>query len=301
MSRPGRRLKRALESIGFRLFASLVRAMPHEGAVRLGAALGRLAFALGVRRRVSVQNVAERIAPPGGRAAAERIARESYGVMGRTFAFLLRMDLVTDERLWGLVSREDLEAVRVASQGRGAFLVSGHFGNWELLLLAVRRIGLPVTALAGEQSNSSVDLAIRDIRARAGIRPLSARSGLKEALAALRGGSCLVTLMDQDARSKGVFVPFLGTPASAHVGVVSIAMRCNVPLVPLALADEDGTYRFAAGTPWRADPSASKEENERAGTEHFHRFLEEQVRLRPGSYFWAHRRWKTRPPAGPGG
>jgi KDO2-lipid IV(A) lauroyltransferase len=159
---------------------------------------------------------------------------------------------------------------------------------------------LPLAALAGEQSNSSVDLAIRDIRARAGIRPLSARASLKEALTLLRGGSCVVTLMDQDARSKGVFVPFLGTPASAHVGVVSMAMRTDVPLVPVLLADEGGTHRFVSGTPWRADPSATKEDNERAGTEHFHRFLEEQVRLRPGNYFWAHRRWKTRPPAGPG-
>jgi lauroyl/myristoyl acyltransferase len=79
---------------------------------------------------------------------------------------------------------------------------------------------------------------------------------------------------------------------------VSLAMRTGTPLVPGLLVDHDGTYRFVAGEIWRPDPQLGEEENLRAGAVHFHRFLEESVRRDPANYFWAHRRWKTRPPAG---
>ena len=294
---PGRRAKRWAEAVGFRLLAGLVRALPYGAAARVGAATGRFAFALGLRRRVAVRNVEERLAPPGGRAAAERIARESYEVAGRTFVSLLCADRIPEETLFSLVDRRAVDSVRDAAGGGGAVLVSGHFGNWELFVLAFRRSGIRVAAMAGDQSNAKVDAALRAIRARAGVTPLSARTGLREALRILRSGGLVATLADQDARSKGVFVEFLGAPASAHVGVVSMIARGRATMIPGALVDERGCYHFVLGVPWRPDPARSDAENERDGAVHFHRFLEEQVRRHPGNYLWAHRRWKTKPPA----
>lgn len=292
-----RRTKHALEAVGFRALVAIVRRLPYALSVRVGSALGRLTFALGLRRAVAVRNVEERVAPAGGRREAQRIARESYEVAGRTFIHLLRADLLNDRAIWAVVPRDEIDQLHALRKGSGMILVSGHFGNWELLVLAIHRAGIPMAAMAGDQSNTFVDVAIRAIRARAGVRPLSARSGLRDALALLREGGCMATLMDQDARSKGVFVEFLGAPASAHVGTVSMAMRTGSVIIPGVLVDEAGRYRFVVGAAWRPRPDVSEEENARAGTEHFHRFLEEQVKLHPGNYFWAHRRWKTRPAA----
>ncbi len=291
-----RRAKRAAEAAGFALLAAVVRALPFRAALRVGASAGRLAFALGVRRAVAVGNVTARLAPPGGRAAAERIARESYEVAGRTFACLLRADRIPAAACRRIGRAETMADIPETTAG-GAVLVSGHFGNWELLVIALHRLGVRVSAMAGDQSNRTVDAALRRTRERAGTPPLSARSGLRDALRLLRDGGVVATLMDQDARAKGVFVDFLGAPASAHVGVVSLAMRAGVPLVPGVLVDEGGEYTFVRGTAWRANPARTDAANERDGAEHFHRFLEEQVRAHPGNYFWAHRRWKTKPRA----
>jgi KDO2-lipid IV(A) lauroyltransferase len=62
------------------------------------------------------------------------------------------------------------------------------------------------------------------------------------------------------------------------------------------LVDEGARYRLVLGRTWRPDPARSAEDNLRDGAVQFHRFLEEQVRAHPENYFWAHRRWKTRPP-----
>lgn len=290
-----RRLRHRFEWLGFALLRGLLSVLPYRAAVALGSGCGRLAFELGVRRRVAVQNVIERIAPEGGQREAERIARESYRVMARTFTHLMIADRIDDGTLWRLIPRGDVDSLTALRGAGSALFVSGHFGNWELAVIAIRRSGVPLVALAGEQANSAVDLALRDVRARAGLQPLSARSGLRDAIRLLRDGTSLVTLPDQDARAKGIFVEFLGAPASAHVGVASLAQRTGAVVAPFVLVDAGGRYELVRGSAWRPEPGATKEENERAGAEHFHRFLEEQVRRRPENYFWAHRRWKTRP------
>jgi KDO2-lipid IV(A) lauroyltransferase len=73
-------------------------------------------------------------------------------------------------------------------------------------------------------------------------------------------------------------------------------MRADAPLVPGVLVDCGRSYRFVLGPVWQANPALGEEENLRSGAEHFNRFLAEQVRRHPENYFWAHRRWKTRPP-----
>lgn len=289
--------KRALEAVGFRLLVALVRPLPEPAAGALAGVLGRFAFdGARIRRRVAVENVLARLAPAGGRREAERIARRSYVVMARTFVDLLRADRMDDSRLWRRISREEFEWFRtLKDSGEGGLLVSGHFGNWELLVVGIRRMGIPVSALAADQANPRVDRAVKEARAGAGIPTLSSRRDVRAARAAVERGEYVATLLDQDARRKGVFVDFLGAPASSHTGIVTMAVRTGKPLLPGALVDEGGRYRLVRGRPWRAEVGRSEEENVRAGVEHFHRFLEEQVRAHPGNYFWAHRRWKTRP------
>jgi KDO2-lipid IV(A) lauroyltransferase len=293
-----RRPGRALEAAGFRLLLALVRPLPRGAAAAVAAALGRFAFdVVRIRRAVAVANVLARLDPPGGRPEAERIARESYEVMARTFIDLLRFDRVGDQALWRLLTRGECGTVVAALDGEAGILVSGHFGNWELLLLGLRRSGLVLHAIARDQRNTAVDRTIRAARANAGVRTLSSRTGLRDAVRALRGGDSLATLIDQDAGGGGMFVDFLGAPAACHTGIFALAVRTGTPMIATVVIDERGRYRVATAPPWRADPARSEEENVRAGVEHVHRFLEAQVREHPENYFWAHRRWKTRPPA----
>jgi KDO2-lipid IV(A) lauroyltransferase len=293
------RLKHLLEWALFLAFVTPLRVLSRRAAIRIADAVSRFAFdVVKIRREVALRNVTERLAPAGGRAEAERIARASYVVIGRTFVDLVRMDRLRDEELWSVVDRAEVERMLThVAAGKGGVLVGGHFGNWELLVQAFHRIGIPVCALAADQANPYVNRHVARARGAAGVKTLSSRRGLREAFAALRASQFVATLMDQDARGKGIFVDFLGTPTATHTGMISLAMRTGSPVVPGLLIDEGERYRFVLADTWRADPGLSDEENLRRGVEHFNRFLEKHVRANPENYFWAHRRWKTRPPA----
>ena len=292
----------AAETVGFRLVIGVARGLSRRRALALGTALARLAFdVFRVRRAVAVRQVTERIAPAGGHREAEAIARESYAVIARTFVDLGRADLHARDGIWDLVRREELaEIERVWKLGRGAVFVSGHFGNWELPLVAVRELGIPVGAMAKDQSNGAVNEYVRAIRLRAGITPISSRRGLREAIGVLRDGGCFATLMDQDAGRKGIFVSFLGRPASTPVGTIAMAVRTGTPVVPGGMIDYGGgKYRLVFAPAWIPPEAGDRDPDDivREGVEYFTRVLEDLVRAHPENYFWAHRRWKTAPPA----
>ena len=298
MADVSRRTKHALEAFFFRALALLLRAVPRRVARTVGTGLARFTFdVLGIRRRVAITNVLERLQPAGGEREAAHIARESYAVHARTFVDLLRLDRFTDERLWSILPREHVQwFIDLLKEGQGCLLVSAHFGNWEIFALGLARCGIPMHVLANDQANARVNEYVNAVRRSAGIETLSSRKGLRDAVRVLRENGFLATLMDQDAHEKGVFAEFLGTPTATHTGPLALAARTRTPLVAAVFAEHEGRYTFLRTEPWRPRSGATEEESLREGAEQFNRFLEKAVRRFPDNYFWAHRRWKTRPP-----
>src|SRR5690606_12735355 len=105
-------------------------------------------------------------------------------------------------------------------------------------------------------------------------------------------------LADQDARRAGVFVDFLGTPASTPRGPAVFALRAGVPLFL-------GTCVPRPGDPGRylcdveevgVERTGELEEDVRRLTAAHAAALAARVRRWPEHYFWQHRRWRTAPP-----
>jgi KDO2-lipid IV(A) lauroyltransferase len=60
-------------------------------------------------------------------------------------------------------------------------------------------------------------------------------------------------------------------------------------------------HRAVAEPPIWPDPRLKGREAVRDLTQRYTAVLEKYVRAHPGQYFWMHRRWKTKPAAGPRG
>ncbi|MFO7893228.1 MAG: lysophospholipid acyltransferase family protein [Longimicrobiales bacterium] len=118
----------------------------------------------------------------------------------------------------------------------------------------------------------------------------------KPALKALRAGRAVALLADQDARDRGVFVPFFGRPASTHRGPALLALRSGAPVfMATAVRRPDGRYRIRVRRVPVPDGEDDAEREERL-TAALAAALESVVREDPAQYLWHHRRWKTRPP-----
>lgn len=308
-----------LEYAGARVLEAGLSALPRRAAEAAGAGLGAaLHRAVGLRRDV-VEGQLRASFPSRSETWIRSVVAACYGHFGRELAAVARMGRLRPVELVGRSAgvEEAWRAWRDATPGgRGAVLVTGHLGNWELAGALMSALGAPVSAVVRPQSNRRVDRRLSRLRRRLGIEPVPMRRAGRRLPEALEEGRAVALVADQDAGGRGIFVPFLGRPASTFRGPARLALRHDVPLLFGALVRVGEGYRFVlermeteVGT--GAEPGGETDgtaggdgdgrtrpggEPEVRLTRAWVARLEEGVRRRPEQYFWFHRRWKTAPP-----
>lgn len=263
----------------------------------VGGALGRLAYRVGWRRRV-VESQIRQAFPGKDESWVRRTAIASYEHVGRESAAvapIVRRGL--DEvrrRLVVFEGREEMEAA--VARGRGVVVASAHFGNWEFAGSTLAASGWPVDAVMQRLGNRHLNRYVEHVRAKLGmglIDRVGAWDRLTESLAA---GRVVAFVADQDARHRGVFVPFFGRPASTHKAPALLALRTGAPFF-VGGVQRIGAQRYHA---WlvRLDPIQGLGTKEQVIdlTRRWLAEVERRVRLFPEQYFWHHKRWKTQPP-----
>ncbi len=264
----------------------------------LAARLGRVAYRpLGIRADVVEAHLRQAF-PDRDDAWIRSTAAESYAHLGREGLSLLRLSrLGRDDVVAATRMPPDVEAIRAAVEaGTGAVIVTGHLGNWEVAGAALAARGIPLHAVAQRQANPHFDRLVNDARARLGIRVIPKGGATKATLRALDQGRAVALVADQDARALGVFVPFLGRPASTHRGPAVLALRSGAPLFMGVMVRGAGGVYEGRIVPIPVPSEGDFEERVRRVTASFTWALEQAIRQHPGQYFWHHRRWKTAPP-----
>jgi len=302
---PSLRLRHRAEYLLVRAVGGVLTALPLAATFRICESIAWVVWRFDVRhRRIGMQNLA--IAFPA-RPVAERrrILRESILNMGRMAAELLHLPRLDDARLREMVRFEDeaaWTAAITAPRDTGALILSGHFGNWELLVYAHGRRGHPVSMVHRTIANPLVDRWLNELRAAAGTRLLRKSHAATAVLRALRRHELLVLPFDQNAtRRQGVFVPFFGLPASTNAGMARIALRAGVPVVPVFIVRQGREARHVVHMLpiMHAEPTGDFERDVVETTARYSRVFEEMVRRHPEQWLWVHRRWKTRPDGEP--
>ena len=188
-----------------------------------------------------------------------------------------------------------LEAI---GKGKGTFILTGHFGNWELMSAAIT-LGFDFSSAVVVRpiDFSPADRMISQIRSRFGTKIIDKQHAMRSIIRALKKNSVIGILLDQNVDwYEGAFVPFFGSRACTNKGLALIALRTGAPVIPVfSVKQPDGRYRIIFEKEVKllitGDNIRDLEEN----TALFSRILEGYIRRYPDHWFWFHRRWKTRP------
>jgi KDO2-lipid IV(A) lauroyltransferase len=292
-----KKFRLALEYVGVRIAFGLTRLLPLRVATGIGAALGWLAYTVfRVRARVARDNATRAVGEDG---RPDEVARRSYQNLGRSMMEYTALGRLTHDDVRAMVRFEGLEHFdRALEVGKGGVVFAGHFGNWELLGAAAAAHGYPIHFLVGEQTNHRVDDLMNDLRRSQGIGIISRHVALKKVLRALKDNQFVALLADQNVRKGGVFVDFLGRSASTAKGPAMFAIRQGCPIITGFIRREGDGHVATLEPPLFPDPSLEGDEAICDLTQRFTDVLADYVRRYPDEYFWAHRRWKTRPQRG---
>lgn len=279
-----------------RLVFLIARPLPFRALQRVGAALGSFCWHIApFRRRVVIENLTACFGDTLDAAAIQRLARDFYVQLGTTLLEFCGYWRLKPEQIRTLVTvdgQEHVAAVRTFE--KGALLVSGHFGNWELIGAWLAANGFDVSFMVKTQTNLRVDRLQNDVRGRAGVGIIRTGASVRDMVRVLRGGGLIGLLGDQDAGAGGLIMDFVGQPASVLTGTASLAYRMRLPVVTgFMVRQEDGSHRLVVQEPIMPDPDVDEETAVAEITRIHTQRLEAMVRRHPDHYFWVHRRWKT--------
>lgn len=294
-------LEDRLEHLAFRAGIGAFGSLPRPLALRFGAAIGSvLPRLLSRQRETAITNL--KIAFPEMREAErQRILLESCRNLGRVGAEICHLSSLTRETLPRFVRLAD-EAAWVRSiediQANGGLILTGHFGNWELLAYAHGLLGHPITLVHRPMRNALVDEAIDRLRGGSGTRALAKRSAAKEVIRTIRRKGIVVIPIDQNqSAGLGVFVDFFGKPACTTFGLARLAKLTKAPVYPVFLVRQGESERHLIEILPRVDwiETGDAEADIVANTQRYSSIFEEMVRRYPEQWIWFHRRWRTRP------
>jgi ADP-heptose:LPS heptosyltransferase/lauroyl/myristoyl acyltransferase len=271
-------------------------ALTPEAVLRVLATIGgELILWLAPRRRRLLRSNLHHAFPGKPRAWRRSVARESSRQLVETAMLSLAAPFLSDRRVREIAclgASAEAFAKDAISNGRPVVLATLHLALWEaqtwykyLSPFPMPEFGIFFRPLDNEAANTFV----KNSRERHGMRLLSRRDGLAQALGVLRRNGCIGVLFDQNAGDQGALTLLLGRVCSST----------ELPGILAAKFGADLRSFYPRRTAfWRIQyetEAVPYEETSSAATLALNRWFEAAMQDETlcRSWLWAHDRWRN--------
>ncbi|HTW93838.1 MAG TPA: lysophospholipid acyltransferase family protein [Tepidisphaeraceae bacterium] len=286
--------------LALRVVSMLIHCFPVEHNIQTAKLIGNIMYAFDRKHRERALGNLRRSFPDMPEEMRKTMARRS---MQQLFIFFVEMLFTT--RLVRIDTwrkyielhefRRTLELLM--DRRRGLIMLTGHYGNWEILGYVLATLGFETSSVARPLDNPYVNEWVLGVRQRRGQKIVDKKGATSEVTTVLGRGGAVAFIADQNAGSKGVFVDFFGRKASTYKSIGLLAMEYDVPVVIGYARRREDRFFFRVAVQDIIYPEDWKAADDplRYITQRYTRGIEDFVREDPGQYLWVHRRWKTRP------
>ncbi len=280
----------------------VLRLLPAGSATSFGRAAARVFFLFARSRRSILRHNLEQAFPERDPTEIGSIERACVENLGAAFMEFLESSRLSREQVLSRVTLAGEENfARARARGRGVFLLSAHFGSWEIGAIRAGLIAEPIASVVRPLDNPLLEAELEFRRTHLGNRVIRKKDAAREILRAIRARQTVAILIDQNViPAEAVFVPFFGRPAATTPSLALLQMKTDAAVVPVFTWPlGGGRYRLQFEKPILAEefaPAGGREERVLAATARYMAVTEEAVRANPGAWLWMHNRWRTRPP-----
>lgn len=287
--------------LGVRSLAAVFLCFPINANLKTARLFGRIWFHLIPRhRRRAEQHLRDSFGPTmSARQIRQTALRSMQQMVMMAMEVIFAPRLISEWTVLRYVRLGDMsKGVPYLLQRKGAIMVTGHYGNWELLGYVLASVGMELVAVMRPLDNSYLNDYLVRMLEKAGLDLLYKKGMARSADDVLEDNKILCFIADQDAGRKGLFVDFFGRKASTYKSIGLLAMRHEVPIVVgyARRLSPDFEYEFHVNRViWPHEWQHRQDELEWI-TQEYTRAIEQFVREDPDQYLWIHRRWKHRPP-----
>ncbi len=286
-----------LEEFGCRALEWTIPLLSRRGALRLGSALGSLAYKLDARgRTVALGNLACVFGDEFSPEQREKIARASYQNFVRTMLdlFWAQHLVVADYHEW--LRLEGFEEIReqLVREKRGTVFMCVHQGNWEWASIGCGFVGFHNTVVTENFKNPRLAAIFARMREVSLQKIIPQENSILRLLKIARRGGTTGMLIDLNLppTQAATVIEGFGMKMCVPLLHAVLAQRVNALLVPVeTLPQSDGTCRIIAHPGLVIPDGASLQEIAQRCWD----AMEPMIRARPELYLWAYKHFRYRP------
>jgi len=289
--------KHRSEYIALMVVATIVRKLPRPAALSFGRTLGRWSMKFLADRYELAKNNLTLAFPEKSSTEIEEIVQKNFEHVGISGVEMLRMDMFQpgSSDLQDYFIIEDKKYLDEAlALGKGAILLTGHLGFWEIGSFVLPELGVQCDIVAKPMKNSLSDDYIARMRTKFGTRILNSKKGARRILQSLQQNRIVGVLLDQHISPPGsVATEFFGRKAYTTTAITNLAMKYQIPVVPVfCLRQDDNRYKVWAEPLLMLEGEGS--EAIAANTQLLTNKIENAIRKDVSQWFWMHKRWRVK-------
>ncbi|MCQ2965476.1 MAG: lauroyl acyltransferase [Alphaproteobacteria bacterium] len=225
-------------------------------------------------------------------AEIDKIVVEMWDNLGRTFCEYphLRWLCSHYNKRIEFVHPELIEKMR--DDGKAGLLFSAHYGNWEVGSIIGNKFNFDLHRIFRQANNPYVEWAFRYFRNKIpGKLVPKGISTFRQIVEEVRKGGHFALMIDQKMNS-GISSDFFGFPVMTTPSMMKLALKYNLPVLPVFVVRENGTHFKVIAEP---EVSLIHTGNMNAdiitNMNNVHHILEKWIKERPGQWLWLHQRW----------
>ena len=272
----------------FLAFVGVLKLLPYGLRVRLGGFVFARLVAPFAGYRNRIEDNLRLIFPEMPEAQRTAVTAATSRNIGRMAIELLSPEGLRKRALAAPVSGPGWDAMQQAkAQNRPIILVSGHFGNYDVIRAGTIAQGFRVGGIYRALNNPWFNrYYLRNISTIGTPLFERGRRGIGEMVRFLRGGGTVAMLIDQHMH-KGEPLDFMGQTAMTALSAAEMALKYNALLVPCyGIRRKDGLSFdavFEAPIPHSTAVEMTQALNDS---------LQARIEQNIDQWFWIHRRWK---------
>jgi KDO2-lipid IV(A) lauroyltransferase len=283
----------------FRLTYVGVRRLPRALSYGIGEVGTALAWRLMPATRAALADNMRAACPADTERQLQRRARRTLQAYARDAIDFLRALSSTDDTaasLFDMPPKYHQLFKDALARGRGAILVTGHFGNWEIgSVIMTRVLHLPLTIVAQAEASAEVNRIRRQIRDDLGVETIEVRQSLDTALQIRRRlaeNRVVAILMDRHLGRDRVPVTLLDRPAWFLRTPALMGYLSGAPLMPCFVERDEGRrFKVFVGEPIYVSSEQPRDEATRLAAQQFADQLTARVRANPEYWYQFYRYW----------
>ncbi len=281
----------------YKTFGLLLALLPRKATIKLMRGLAWFAYTVSKKHRhIMHNNLDLAFDNKLSNEEKKRIGIDAFiNLIDTTFGIIYR-DKMDKKKVIENVTFENEEIIKTYQRENKLFiLVTGHYGNWELLSQSIAiKFDLTLVGVGRELDSKVMDNILIKNRERFNVEMVYKKGAMKGCIRAINKKKIVGILTDQHLPlGQSINVDFFDHKVT-HTPLASILSRkFAIDLIPAYISTDDyENYKVTIHPPIKSLKTENQEEDLKSMTEAQAKVLEEVIRNNPNQWFWQHKRWK---------